>query len=822
VRISPALIWRGRRLVPRAELGPKSLLPFSWRFSLVRYLFFNVLLKRLPTRRKSAQVRGSKELGKPTDTMEKGVQMKVVAKFDYSYEHNSKTISIKKGELFTLLNKANEDWWRVKRAGNGEEVYVPAQYVQIVPSKPMVHPDKFSSLPREFRGNRRTPEPAEKTEGKTESNKPPSTSMLTPPVAKKPTRATVSDAGIKKDRPSSFFGGSSNDQMTLELVAALGGRVSPSLHHSSEDTTPSSHENGSLPTSNSVEGLYDRLGAPNSTRVTESPSPTNPSSEPLPDGWKEYHTPDGQVYYYNTNTQLSSWMRPRAPSAVRKRKGSVPKGWIKEVNPFGQPIFINIKTREKWALAQTKQGTHYYNMADPAVHLMELPTIEEHTEMDGRITGLVLSGELKSLPQRMVSVPTGSEAHHEVKRTVSSEPLDTTPLILLKNEEMTKHGYLNRKRLCDSTGKKLPSTGRNWIQVYVMIQNYNMMFFKDHKTAREANAKPFSVFSLANATVKVATTYQKKKFCLEMSSAFGEQFYLQADTQKMMDDWYISIYRAIEKANEEYKKNPSAFQTPPQSTSPSVPKKPGKRKESVASVLDSDDEEDYNNQGARGLRERLNNLVSRRSTMDQLKEKGIYKDQVLVFACPLENLCAREKGMVPTFVTSCIEEVERRGLTSQGIYRLSGNAADVTKLRYMVDQENCYNLSSSVWEDINVVTGALKLFFRELPDPLIPMSLYNRFIEPGRLAEGDPKRLPLLIKCVKDLPKVNHATLKRLLRHLQRVTEHSDVNKMQIQNIAIVFGPTLMRTEDPLLIATLTPVQNSIVGSLLTDFDKIF
>ena len=33
-----------------------------------------------------------------------------------------------------------------------------------------------------------------------------------------------------------------------------------------------------------------------------------------------------------------------------------------------------------------------------------------------------------------------------------------------------------------------------------------------------------------------------------MSSAFGEQFYLQADTQKMMDDWYISIYRAIEKA----------------------------------------------------------------------------------------------------------------------------------------------------------------------------------------------------------------------------------------------------------------------------------
>ena len=55
-----------------------------------------------------------------------------------------------------------------------------------------------------------------------------------------------------------------------------------------------------------------------------------------------------------------------------------------------------------------------------------------------------------------------------------------------------------------------------------------------------------------------------------------------------------------------------------------------------------------------------------------------------------------------------------------------------------------------------------------------------------------------------------------------RVVSHSEVNKMQPQNIAIVFGPTLLRTENPLLIATLTPVQNGVVGSLLTDFDKIF
>ena len=45
---------------------------------------------------------------------------------------------------------------------------------------------------------------------------------------------------------------------------------------------------------------------------------------------------------------------------------------------------------------------------------------------------------------------------------------------------------------------------------------------------------------------------------------------------------------------------------------------------------------------------------------------------------------------------------------------------------------------------------------------------------------------------------------------------------MQAQNVAIVFGPTLMRTENPLLLATLAPVQNNLVQTLLTDFEAIF
>ena len=92
------------------------------------------------------------------------------------------------------------------------------------------------------------------------------------------------------------------------------------------------------------------------------------------------------------------------------------------------------------------------------------------------------------------------------------------------------------------------SATRQWAQVYVMMQNHKLYFYRDHKTAREAGVKPINIFNMVHATVRVATAYQRRKFVIEVTAQFGEQFYLQADTQKMMDDWYISLYRGIEKA----------------------------------------------------------------------------------------------------------------------------------------------------------------------------------------------------------------------------------------------------------------------------------
>ena len=69
----------------------------------------------------------------------------VLAKFDYSYAHGGKTVSFKIGDRFSLINKANADWWHVKRGsvnGGFEEIYVPVLYVEEVAETPASHSTK--------------------------------------------------------------------------------------------------------------------------------------------------------------------------------------------------------------------------------------------------------------------------------------------------------------------------------------------------------------------------------------------------------------------------------------------------------------------------------------------------------------------------------------------------------------------------------------------------------------------------------------------------------------------------------------------------------
>lgn len=93
--------------------------------------------------------------------------------------------------------------------------------------------------------------------------------------------------------------------------------------------------------------------------------------------------------------------------------------------------------------------------------------------------------------------------------------------------------------------------------------------------------------------------------------------------------------------------------------------------------------------------------------------------------------------------------------------------------------------------DINEVSGALKLWFRELPEPLLTYGLYHGFIEAAK-KDNDRLRHIRLHEQVNDLPDPNYATLKYFMGHLDRVRRHEGINQMSASNLSIVFGPTLL------------------------------
>ncbi|KAI1076996.1 RhoGAP-domain-containing protein [Whalleya microplaca] len=169
-----------------------------------------------------------------------------------------------------------------------------------------------------------------------------------------------------------------------------------------------------------------------------------------------------------------------------------------------------------------------------------------------------------------------------------------------------------------------------------------------------------------------------------------------------------------------------------------------------------------------------------------------------VFGVSLERLYDNNRGPVPMVVYQCIQAVDLYGLAVEGIYRLSGSSAHVNKLKNLFDTNEeaaCLDFRNpeNFFHDVNSVAGLLKQFLRDLPDPLLTSEHYGAFVESAK-HDDDIVRRDSVHAIINALPDPNYATLRALTLHLHRVIEHSAVNRMNSQNLAIVFGPTLMGT----------------------------
>ncbi|XP_027894704.1 active breakpoint cluster region-related protein isoform X2 [Xiphophorus couchianus] len=176
----------------------------------------------------------------------------------------------------------------------------------------------------------------------------------------------------------------------------------------------------------------------------------------------------------------------------------------------------------------------------------------------------------------------------------------------------------------------------------------------------------------------------------------------------------------------------------------------------------------------------------------QLEAPGAPIQQPPVFCVPIEKVAQQEGVLVPHVVRCCVEEVERRGMDEVGIYRISGTATDISSLKAAFNtnlREAVTRLRSA---EVNTVSGVLKLYFRELPEPLMPPDLFQSLAKTLDIQDMN-SRLVSMLSLLQSCPDVNRNTFLYLIHHLQRVAKRQDVNKMTLMNLATVFGPSLLR-----------------------------
>ncbi|XP_051575454.1 rho GTPase-activating protein 33-like [Myxocyprinus asiaticus] len=189
----------------------------------------------------------------------------------------------------------------------------------------------------------------------------------------------------------------------------------------------------------------------------------------------------------------------------------------------------------------------------------------------------------------------------------------------------------------------------------------------------------------------------------------------------------------------------------------------------------------------------LRTFMKSRPTKQKLKQRGILKERV--FGCDLGEHLLNSGLDVPQVLKSCAEFIEKHGVVD-GIYRHSGVSSNIQKLRHEFDSENVPDLTKDMYmQDIHCVGSLCKLYFRELPNPLLTYQLYEKFAEcMGEMTEEE--RMAKVHDVIQQLPPPHYRTLEYLIRHLAHLATCSGETNMHIKNLAIVWAPNLLRSKE--------------------------
>uniref|UniRef100_A0A8C3VNY3 Rho GTPase activating protein 23 n=1 Tax=Catagonus wagneri TaxID=51154 RepID=A0A8C3VNY3_9CETA len=378
--------------------------------------------------------------------------------------------------------------------------------------------------------------------------------------------------------------------------------------------------------------------------------------------------------------------------------------------------------------------------------------------------------------QSLDSWGTSEDADAPSKRHSTSDLSDAT------FSDIRREGWLYYKQVLTKKGKKAGGGLRQWKRVYAALRARSLSLSKERRepgpaaagaaaaVAGEDEAAPVCIGS---CLVDISYSETKRRHVFRLTTADFCEYLFQAEDRDDMLGWIRAIRENSRAEGED----------------------PGCANQALIS-------------------KKLNDYR-------KVSHSSGPKNPVLTFPNTPAFLCPQR---VPLIVAACCRIVEARGLESTGIYRVPGNNAVVSSLQEQLNRgPGDINLQDERWQDLNVISSLLKSFFRKLPEPLFTDDKYNDFIEANRI-EDSRERMKTLRKLIRDLPGHYYETLKFLVGHLKTIADHSEKNKMEPRNLALVFGPTLVRTSEDNMADMVThmPDRYKIVETLIQHSDWFF
>ncbi|KYO46809.1 hypothetical protein Y1Q_0014410 [Alligator mississippiensis] len=413
--------------------------------------------------------------------------------------------------------------------------------------------------------------------------------------------------------------------------------------------------------------------------------------------------------------------------------------------------------------------------------------------------------------------------------------------------DASKGGWLYFRQLVTDKGKRVGGSIRPWKQMYVVLRGCSLYLYKDKKdqTTPSEEEQPISINA---CLIDISYSETKRKNVFRLTTSDCEYLFQAEDRDNMLawikaiqdnsnlntEDTGVTSRDLISRRIKEYstmmsssssKTEPSP-KTPRQSLSfrqtllgskpeqraqtPHSPKEDSERK-----ILTKDETSPPRDKGT--WRKGIPSIM--RKTFEK-KPSSVGTFGVRLDDCPP----AQNNKYIPLIVDVCCKLVEERGLEYTGIYRVPGNNAAISSMQEELNKGvTDIDVHDDKWRDLNVISSLLKSFFRKLPEPLFTNDKYADFIDANR-KEDPVERLKTLKQLIHDLPEHHYETLKFLSAHLKTVAENSEKNKMEPRNLAIVFGPTLVRTSDDNMTHMVThmPDQYKIVETLIQKHDWFF